>query len=204
TVLLDPSTTQSTAASVHVGLLGQAVHALWRGGFFDATLDSTDVSGVPAGVSARLTTQLPPAVQIRSGRVELALGAVNVLLTYPTLFAQPINAELGARASMRVQLVGNDLRFDDVRIDELRFSTASVDLDQATRDTVETLLTRILGSVVTSALNDALPAVPIPAFTLPASLSTYGLPGGRDLGLVGPVLTTGSRHFTLAGNFGLR
>lgn len=204
TVLLDPSTSSSAAVSVHVGLLSQALHALWRAGFFDATLDAGDVPGLPAGVTAQLTTMIPPAVRLNGSRVELALGAANLRLVYPALFATPLDAAVGVRASMRVALSGNDLVFDDFQIAELRFSTTSTNLDADTRDVVQQLLARILGRIVGRALNDALPAIPIPSFALPSSLSQFGLPGGASIGVTNPSLTTSARHFTLNGGFGIR
>jgi hypothetical protein len=204
TVLLDPSTTSAAAVSVHVGVIGQALHALWRAGFFDVTLDAGDVPGLPAGVTAQLTTRLPPAVRLVGSRIELSLGAADLRLTYPALFATPIDAAVGIRASMRVALVGNDLVFDDFTIDDLRFSTSSTNLDAMTRDTVEDLLERILGRIVGRALNDALPAIPIPSFALPASLGQFGLPTGVSVGVTSPSLGTSARHFTLSGGFGLR
>lgn len=202
--LLDPSTGQPAAVAVHVAVLGQALHALWRAGFFDVTLDSGDVPGLPAGVTAQLTPLLPPAVRIVSGRLQLSIGAAQLRLTYPALFAQPIDLALGVRASMAISLVGNDLNFTDFQISELRFSTTSVNLDAATRDQVQSVLTRILGRVVGSALNSALPAIPIPSFELPASLSQFGLPAGASVGITSPGLTNGGRHFTLTGGFGIR
>jgi hypothetical protein len=205
TVRYDGSTTRPTQVAVHVGVLTQALHALWRGGFFDATLDHTRVSGLPSGVSAQLSTQLPPALTLRpDGRVELALGAMDLRLTYPELFATPLDAALGARASMRVRLVGDSFVFEDFRIDELHFSTDTVSLDGSTRTTLEGVLTRILERVMGDALNEALPAVPIPAFTLPASLGPYGLPVGAELGLTSPSLSSSGNHFLLSGSFGVR
>jgi Glucodextranase, domain B len=202
-VLLDPSTTTPLAVGVHISLLGQALHALWQAGFFDVTMSNAQIPSLPAGFSVQLTTFLPPAAQIVNGRVQLSIGAARLLLTYPALFAQPLDAWLGMRASMRVNLVGNDLSFDDFRIDELRMST-SLDLDTANRDIIEDLLTDVLTRIVSRALNDALPAIPIPTFQLPPWLSDYGLPGGQTLGVTNPALSTLALHFALSGGFGVR
>jgi hypothetical protein len=203
--LYTASTTSATQIGLHVGVLSQALHALWRAGFLDATLDSGSVSGLPGGVSAELTTLLPPAVELIEGdRVQLSLGAVNMRLAYPALFPEPIDAAIGARASMRVALSGDSFTFSDFRIDELYFSTGTVSLDERTRTSIETVLTRILGRIVGSALTDSLPAVPVPAFDLPASLAAYGLPAGASLGLTSPTLSTAPRHLVLQGGFGIR
>jgi hypothetical protein len=101
-----------------------------------------------------------------------------------------------------VRLVGNDLSFDAITIDELFFSTPDVSLDSATRDVLERFLTTLVQSIVDRVLNDALPALPIPSFELPGSLSTYGIPPGTSLGIRSPALAVEPQHFVLRGNFG--
>jgi hypothetical protein len=56
--------------------------------------------------------------------------------------------------------------------------------------------------VLANAINNGLPALPIPSFTLPASVSSYGLPAGARLGILNPVLSTGNAHAVLDGQFG--
>ncbi len=204
--LLDASGTGSTAVAVHEAVLEQALHALWRGGFFDATLGSATLGGgLPAGMEATMVTGLPPVVVLRADkRVELSIGAVTLILRYPALFAEPITVTLGARASLAVALAGEDFAFSDLRIEELYFSTGLASLDMGTRDTIEGFLTRLLQRVLYSALDGALPSIPIPSFTLPSSLSVYGLPAGASLGIVGPALDTEAPHFVLRGNFAVR
>lgn len=202
---LDVSGTQSAGVAMHEAVLSQAVHALWRAGFLDATLDNTTVSGLPDGLSAQIVTGLPPVPLLRSDqRVELSLGAVAVRLDYPALFSEPVNAVLGARASMAVALAGEDLRFSDFQVEELYFSTDLASVDMSTRDTIEGFLRRLLERVMTSALDGALPAIPIPSFRLPASLGTYGLPVGAQLGISSPTLTREAPHFVLRGGFAVR
>jgi len=203
--LLDAGGSGSTAVGVHETILNQALHALWRGGFFDATLDSDSIGGVPSGVSATLSTGLPPVAEVDDeGRMRISLGAVSLSLVYPDLFTEPIQVSLGTRASMRATLVGEDLDFDDLSIDELFFSTDLASLDASTRDTIEGFLTRLLERVLRPALNDALPAIPIPSFTLPASVSDFGLPAGANLGIVSPTLAMEPPHVVLRGEFAVR
>lgn len=204
--LLDVSGSDTSAVAVHESLINQALHALWRGGFFDATLDATTIgSGVPAGVEAEMSTGITPVARITDeDRMELSIGAINLRLRYPALFATPINISLGVRASMSATLVADDLVFGDFRIDTLYFSTDQVSLDMSSRDTVEGFLRRLLERVIGPALNSALPAVPIPTFTLPASLSTYGLPAGAELGITTPSLSMEEPHAVLRGGFAVR
>lgn len=204
TVLADPAVTTPVAVAVHHGMLNQVLHALWRGGLLEGTIDA-DALGGSAGLSAELSTALPPVAALRDGgRVELGLGGINLALTYPGLFDQPILVNLGAIGSMSVSLVGNDLRFGSLTIEELYFSTDQVSLDAETRDVLERVLRSLVQRIFDASLNDSLPALPIPSFTLPASVATYGLPAGAELGITTPSLSRSSNHLVLSGGFGRR
>lgn len=50
----------------------------------------------------------------------------------------------------------------------------------------------------------ALPAIPVPGFTIPESLRSYGLPGGTALGIRAPTLGSARQRFELRGGFGQR
>ena len=194
----------SAAVSIHLGLFNQVLHALWRGGLLEATIDSTTLGGdSPSGLSAVISGALPPVASMNSeSQVTLSIGSLAMQLTYPGLFDEPIFVVLGARASTDVSLVGNDLSFGTITVQDLFFSAEGVSLSMSTRDTLERFFTSLVQSIVDGALNDALPALPIPSFTLPASVSTYGLPSGLELGITSPVLATERPHFVLRGNFG--
>jgi len=107
----------------------------------------------------------------------------------------------GGHANATVRLVGNSLVFGNLSLDKLYVSFA-VTLSQQQRDAMEQFLTSALADVLANAINNGLPAFPIPSFTLPASVATYGLPAGAQLGIVNPVLTTGNAHCVLDGQFG--
>lgn len=203
-LLDDPSVTQSTSVSVHSALFNQVTHALWRAGLLQARVTGSGLGGgLPAGLVADIDGGLPPVATLRSdGRAEIGIGSLNLTLLYPGLFEEPITLSLGARASTTVRLVGNDLSFDAITIDELFFSTPDVSLDAATRDVLERFLTTLVQSIVDRVLNDALPALPIPSFELPSSLTTYGIPAGTELGIRSPALAIEPQHFVLRGNFG--
>lgn len=207
---LEPPLSRSVGAGVHVVLLNQAVHALWRARFFDAAIDADVLDlGLPAGSSAVLDFGLPPVVQGRDvadgGGVEVQLGAVGLTLVVPGIFDAPLTVRLGAVANASVAIVGEDeLVFGDIEIEQLSFATPDASLSMETRDVLEGFLTDLLGSVLADALNDALPALPIPSFELPSSLAEYGLPGGAVLGVVAPVLDSSRTHFVVQGNFGVQ
>ena len=204
TVWSEPSTTDDLAIGVYVGILNHVLHALWRGGLFDATIDGGTL-GLPAGTTATITSSLPPVVDnLSDGTVKLGLGGLNVALVYPGLFDDPLFASLGAIASSSVTLQGDDLAFGGINIDELYFSTPNVSLDASTRAVLEGFLLQVLQSYIDSALNQSLPALPIPSFTLPQSISQYGLPAGAELGIIGSSLTTNPRQYVLEGSFGVR
>jgi Glucodextranase, domain B len=214
TVLNDPTlvSPSNTAVSVHVAIFNQVLHALWRANFFDAALTGAAIGGgSPAAAQATLTSPLPPVANMapyNSGApnaVELSLGSMLVDVVYPGLFdaGSPLKAEIGARATTTATLVGNDLKFGSVVINEFKLDT-DVALDAATRTTIETFLKKLVERLVDASLNNSLPAMPIPSFPLPASLAPFGLPTGAELGLINPSLSYSPRHFILRGGFGVR
>ena len=204
--LLDDPTlsgAQNMGVSIQTGLFNQVMHALWRGGLLDASVTGSDLGGgLPAGVSATINGRLPPVAELTAEGVQVGIGALDLDLVYPGLFEEPIRVTLGALASTDVALMGNDLSFSAITIDELFFSTGDVSLDPATRDVLEGFLRTLVQSIVDNVLNDSLPALPIPSFELPASLATYGLPAGAELGIRSPALAREDQHFVLRGSFG--
>lgn len=202
--LLDPSTPRAVTVAVHTALLNQATHALWRGGLLDASIGAGSLGGLPDGVEIELSGGLPPVARVvSSNEVELALGALSMSITYPGLF-DDLLVSVGARARTMTTLMADDLNFGAIRITDLYFSTGSVTLAPATRDLIEDLLRTLVQSIVDTSLNDALPAIPIPAFTLPSSVAPFGLPAGTDMGITGPTLTLEGSHVLLRGGFGTR
>jgi hypothetical protein len=214
TVLDDMTVSAPSTAgvAVHVGVLDQALHALWRGGMFDATLTGAQLgNGLPAAAGVQMTTQLPPVAVISASSVELSVGALQLQVTYPGLFGgtdamgkplPPLEVELGARATSTPTLVGNVLHFGSLTITELHFSTGDVSLDATTTQVLTTLLQALLQQVVNQSLNNSLPALPIPSFQLPSSLQTFGL-GPGNLGLTNMSLGFDPSDFVLRGQLGL-
>ena len=204
--LLDMPISKAVGASIHAAVLNQVLHTLWRGGFFDATIDGARLGGsLPAGTTARLATNLPPVlVLISNKKVQLHLGAVQLSLTYPGLFDEPLDLVLGATAFTSVEVANDALSFGNIAISELYFSTPNVSLDATTRDLLEDFLKALLQNIVNQSLNNALPSLPIPSFTISPNLGTFGLPVGASLGLVQPALTNTTAHFILEGNFGVQ
>ena len=77
-------------------------------------------------------------------------------------------------------------------------------LTQQQRTAMSSFLTAVLQDVLADAINDGLPAFPIPSFALPASVSQFGLPAGAEMGIVSPTLGTSGTHYVLTGGFGRR
>jgi len=200
TALLDPPGTSNASpvgVSAYEGVLNEMLHALWRDGYFQATLNL-------GGGTATIDSWLPPVAAIgASNTAQLMLGGVSASLTIPGIIDQPIQIMFGGNASATVSLQGNTLVFGNLSLAQL-YVAFDVTLSQNQRTAMESFLTTALQDVLGSALNKGLPAFPIPSFTLPASVSTYGLPGGAELGIVNPVLTTSSAHCVLDGQFGVQ
>lgn len=196
--LLDPPGTsdgQPVGVSAYEGVLNEVLHALWRAGYFQATLNI-------GGGTATIDSWLPPVASIGANNTaELELGGVAATLTIPGVIDQPINIMFGGHANATVSMSGNDLTFGNLQLDKL-YVSFQVTLSQAQRDAMESFLQSALADVLANSINNGLPAFPIPSFTLPASVSTYGLPAGAQLGIVNPVLSTTSAHAVLDGQFG--
>jgi len=132
------------------------------------------------------------------------MGAMNLRLEYPGIFPAPVLIRLSADATAPVSLVGDDLEFGAISVDELAFAVDGLNLDAETQEVLEDVLTAIVQQVLDDSLNGALPSLPIPGFALPASVSDFGLPAGSDLSLSRPSFSTTSSHAVLRGNLGLR
>jgi hypothetical protein len=204
--LADPTLSgQNTAVAAHVGIFNGALHALWRANLFSATIDGSTLGGGGSSgdTTLSITTRLPPVAVISSGGVvQLHLGALDLVLNNPVL-PPDLSVRLGADAHASVSLIGNDLVFGSIVIDTLHVSTDSVNLSAEEQQELQTNLIALVQKLIDSSLNGALPALPIPSFTLPNSLNVYGLPGGSQLGVKSPSLSIAPQHFTLRGQFGV-
>ncbi len=203
-VRADPPTLRPAAASVSMGVLNQALHTLWRAGFFDASIGGEAI-GANEGANVVLRTNLPPVVKnLGGGKVQLMIGAMQAEVVYPGIFDVPLRISMGAVADATVELAGDELRFGNIQIRELYFSSEDTALTPQSRGVLENFLQRVVQSLVDNSLNDALPALPIPAFALPGDLTRFGLPQGASLGLVDPVLGHSTTHFMLEAGFGVQ
>lgn len=205
-VLLDTSSNRPLTVAVHLGVLNKALHALWRGGLFDADVASAlSGGGFPSGTSATMSTALPPVASIKGAdKAVVYLGGITLNLTYPGIFDEPVAFKLGGVAETGITLTnGDELNFQNITITELYFSPVGISLDADSRAVLEDFLTSLLQGVLDTSLNNALPALPIPSFTLPASVGQFGLPAGQDLGLANPTLGGDTTHLILKSDFGL-
>jgi hypothetical protein len=197
--LLDPpGTTAATPVglSLYEGVLNQVLHSLWRGGLFQAQLQL-------GAASATIDAQLPPVAVITGNQAELMLGGIQATIRIPGFIDTPIPIVFGGRASASVTLTGDALRFGDLTLTQL-FVSFQASLTQAQRTAMANLLTQVLQGSLADAINNGLPAFPIPTFALPASAAAFGLPAGAELGILAPQLSSSGQHFVLTGAFGVR
>jgi hypothetical protein len=202
-VLTDPNPGgQSTAIAAHIGILDQALHALWRGNFFHAVVDPAQYTGgTPGQATLTVDTRLPPVASFVNGIVGLDLGDVDLVLDTGT---STIAMTAGIRAHTNVALVGSSLSFSGIVLDEVHLSSDMIDLTQMQQDQMQMLVQGLAQDLIDTSLNSALPSLPIPSFTLPASLAQYGLPAGAQLGITSPSLVVTPPHFVLRGGFGVQ
>lgn len=199
TALLDPPGTIDEAPvglSLYEGVLNQVLHGLWRGGFFQATLQL-------AGGAATIDAALPPVAAITGDQAQLMLGGILATIRVPGFIDTPIPIEFGGRATASVTLSGDALQFGNLTLSQLKVSFQA-SLTQSQRTAMEGLLTQVLQRVLVDAINGGLPAFPIPTFALPASAAEFGLPAGAQLGIFQPQMFTSGTHFVLTGAFGVR
>ena len=197
--LLDPPGTSGTrpvGLSLYEGVLNEVLHGLWRGGFFQATLQ---LGSATAAIDARL----PPVAAIVGNQAQMMLGGIQASIQIPGFIDTPIPILFGGRATATVSLNGDVLSFGNLTLSQLFVST-QVSLTQNQRNALASLLTQVLQGSFASAISGGLPAFPIPTFALPPSVATFGLPAGASLGILGPQLSTSGTHFVLTGSFGVR
>jgi hypothetical protein len=198
-ILLDPpgtNTSRPVGLSIHEGMLNQILHGLWRGGFFQGSLALGDGT---ATIDARL-----PAVAVVDGsQARLMLGGIRAEVTMPGLIDEPLGLTFGGEATASVSLEGDDLAFGDFTLDKL-FVNFDTSISSEEREALEGFLTRVLQRVLADAINDGLPAIPIPTFELPDDLAEFGLPAGAELGITNPQLNPTGQHYVLTGGFGVR
>jgi hypothetical protein len=131
------------------------------------------------------------------------LGGIDATIKIPGIIDTPIPLLFGGRATASVTLTGNTLSFGNLTISQL-FTSFHTSLTQNQRTALSSFLTQVLQGVLADAINNGLPAVPIPTFALPASAAQFGLPAGAQLGVLNPQLATSGSHFVLTGSFGVR
>lgn len=201
-VLGDAAATAPAAVSAHISVLNQALHALWKADYFSAMVDGGTLQPGGAGIMLRVSTRLPPVASFTSAnQVELSFGAIDVVFDQPSI---PLHATLtvGARAHTDVALVGNALHFGGIVVDEVHVDSDALSLSEMRQMELEELLKKLAQEVADQSLNNALPALPIPTFAIPASLTAYGIPMGR-FGIDNPMLAVAPPQFALTGGLAI-
>ena len=197
-VLLDPDGTQPVAVAEHIAVLQQALQAHWRGGGLDGAV------AMERGANVTFVTPLPPIVFVKNdGSVGIDLR-VDITLSMPTLFAVPIHVLATMRATASVTYANDDLVFRVTSWDEFSFVSDVIAISSSVARTLEDIFVTLMAQMAERSLNDVLPRLPIPTFTIPDALGAYGLPAGAKLGLIGATMTTSGRHAVLRGGFGVR
>ncbi len=197
----------TTGAAVHLGMVNQLLHRLWRSGLFDLGGAADLLGDLPDGANVALRVLVPPAV-IGTGdgpNLRMHLGPMTGELLYPGFFDEALRIRLAAYLIAPVALEGGrGIVFggeDGIAIDRIYVAVEGVSMSPEARATLERDLGRILQAVVDQALNNALPALPIPDFALPESLEAFGVAPGTRMGLRGATLDGSFTHFLLDGTF---
>lgn len=193
--LLDPSTTDAAANATSIAALDQVLYALWRSGYFDEAV--TTSTG-----TVTLAAELPPTVSLDAvGGTELRVGGFSAVVAVPGV---PLATRVAVAADLTspVELVGDAVRLTDLHVAKLYVSTPETRLSDDEQTALEGALSEAILIAMQRATADGLPAWPRPVFTIPATLSALGLPGGQQLGIVAPALSFKPRHLVIGGSFG--
>ncbi len=203
---LEPEGT--VGAAVHVGLINQLLHRLWRAGFFHFDDAAGLLGELPAGASLSLQVLTPPAVEgLGDGAVvRLHLGPAVGSFQIPGVFDDPLQLILVATATAGVELVGGDtLVFggqQGIEVETLRVAIGGASISAQGRAAVERDLRTIVQALIDTSLNNVLPTLPVPDFALPEALVQYGVPRGTRIGLRRPSLDGTATHLLVDGVFG--
>jgi hypothetical protein len=204
-VIVQPDATKPTSVVLDPVLFAQALNALWRGGFFDGPLPGVALPTLvfPQGGTVEISLDLPPVVHLgRDQRLHVALGAMNIDIREPS--GSVTRARVGARLSTTATLSGERLVFATPTVDEIALALDMPRVRAGLEAAYESVASTLVRDALAGALAGALPTVPIPAFGIPSSMSQYGLPAGRELGILAPTLSSAYGHYLLRGTFGLR
>ena len=202
--LPDPQITSPLAAVLHVGVMNQLLHALWRERFFDVDLSGESV-GVDFIAGLRITTRvdLPPVLALDpvGKKVQLMIGGMTVRVDAPDMFERPFEAEVGAVTGARIDLEGELLHLTDLQVLELVVSPVAGTLSIEDQGLVEEMLLNMLKSAMDSTLAGLLPVVPLPTFKLPPEMTALGLPADLTVGLGQPSVAFTPNHLVVEGQF---
>lgn len=198
----------TVGVSFYEGAVNQILHNLWMGGFFNLALDLGD--GGAANPSVTIDAYLPPVAHISNEggqeRLRLMMGGIDAEVRIPPLIDEPpLRVMFGGVATAAASLDGDALRVSDLSLNyesDLYISFEDA-VSEAGRLAVRDLLGDILVTLLESAVNDGLPAIPIPSFELPDVLADYGLPAEGHLRIFSPSLVLQGNHFRLSGGFGV-
>lgn len=202
TIVMNPD--GSAAAGINLLLVNQLLHRLWRAGVFGIADAGALIGGLPDGARFSLQVLTPPAViGTGGGRVRMHLGPAIAEVAYPGLFDDPLTLNIAAYIDADVALEdGRQVSFGNLTVDSLSLGIDDSGVTPEARATLEREFARIIQGIVDGALSGALPALPVPDFALPDSLSEYGIPRGTRLGLRNLSLDGNASHFVLDGDFG--
>lgn len=204
-VELYPGANQDLGGSAHVSLINASLHRLWRAGLFDVQSVAGVLPGLPPELSLSFQTLTPPAIEFYGPgtRARLHFGPARAQVRYPGLIDQAITIYLGAWATATVSLSSDGtLSFGSIEIDELKLGTEGLPLSNQARVALQGTFIDILQSIFDTALNDALPVFPIPAFDVPNSFTRFGIPRNLRLGARSLSLEQNGRHLIVKGDFG--
>ena len=204
-------TSNGIFASVHTGVANQAIHAFWRGGYFDFELTSDtllellnnfdiDIGGIDIEEmlsivkSIQVEAKLPPVVDLpKNNELRLGLGAISttvVLKGNEPGNDTPILIEFGT--SLRGTVSTNEdseiqiqmLGVDDIAVSEPEDIVSLISLfglEISTWSELRGIILQLIEVMGINLINDLIPAISIPSFKLPSEAQDIGLNGNIQI-----------------------
>lgn len=188
-------------ASVHPGVINQALHALWRGGYFDVELEEHELIalgeslvggvGLPAGFKVnlaavlggldfdiQLSTVLPPVVDVpEPDELRIGVGGMRVRLR---INGQTFFFDFGARLRVGADVSGDQVRVRLVALEDVAIILPS-QLDSVITPTqvgmLENAIVALVEAFLIDVLNAVVPAVTLPSLQVPEIAAQLGVSG---------------------------
>ncbi|MEE2785880.1 MAG: hypothetical protein VX589_00975 [Myxococcota bacterium] len=192
-------------AAVYLGLINQALFAMWQANVFEipdlgqllSTENDVQVDAELDGLGLSLMT--PPAVENSDGQIRIHIGPyVGELPSAPGEAARRLRGVAYALATVELRngalVFGGD---DAITIQDADLTIDGVGEDASEQPAFSQEFQALIQEVVADALANVIPSLPIPSFVV----DVPGV-GAKNLGIRNPAVRRLGNHMVIDGDFG--